>query len=219
MAQIAILFAPALYHLAQADVAWVTIIASLAILGVSIAAQRNPAVKIGLLHDHESIYAGERHRLGSSAYIHGGALHLIFNLLAFFSFGRALEGYFLWRFGSGGPLLYAAILVGGAFLTGSLQYAGERYLGSMPSLGASAVVLLVVSASIVLDPGSLILLLFIPLPGWLFLAVFTGVTVYSMLKHSKAVDSFMTFGAGRVNHLGHLTGIVAGIALGCLLLV
>ena len=218
LAQLLIIVSPFLYTLTNFSLSWVTFVSALAILGVSIFAQRNAFIKIGLLHDHELIYSGERHRLASSAFVHAGAFHLLFNLLALISFGRALEGYFIWRFDGIGAFYYSALIIIGAFLTGALQYIGERYLGYTPSLGASALVLLIVSTTIVLDPNQIILLLFIPLPGWLFLSLFTSLTVFSMLKGSKKIDAVMTFGTGRINHLGHLTGLLSGIALGLLLL-
>jgi len=210
---------PALHLIFGSGSPWVTYMIVAVTVALSRYAQTRPVVKVAWLHDHDAILDGERHRLITAAYIHAGLLHLAFNMLALWSFGRNLEGFFLSQYGFTGAWLFAASYLVGAGICGTLALFGERILGSYPSLGASAVVLMVVAASIIINPSTTLFIFFFPMPGWLFLSAFSAISAYALVKGSRAVDAFMTFGTGRVNHLGHLAGVATGIILGAVLLL
>lgn len=167
--------------------------------------------------DSDAVNEGEKLRLLTVSLIHGDALHLMFNSLALWSFGRAVEQIFLARYGTVGGSLYALFYLAACITSSYLSVLianrqGRKHL----SVGASGGILVLVSFVAVLYPTATFLLLFIPMPAWVFLGLFVAVSVYAARKRDSRVDAVMTFGQGRVDHVGHLTGVAVG-ALAALL--
>lgn len=162
--------------------------------------------------DNVAVNRGERLRLFSVTLVHGDALHLIFNVLALWSFGSGVERTFLGRFDSLGGFVYGAFYlfacVASSYL--SVVVANLRRQQHL-SVGASGAVLVLVAFYAVLYPNATFLLLFIPMPAWLFLVAFTAVSLYAARKRQSHIDTIMTFGRGRVDHVGHLSGIAIGV--------
>jgi membrane associated rhomboid family serine protease len=139
-------------------------------------------------------------QLVTYAFLHGGLLHLLFNMLALFMFGGEIER--VW--GGRRYLVYYFFCVIGAgmaqLLVTNLQ-AGPPY----PTLGASGGVFGLLLAFGMLFPRRMILLVFppIPMPAWLF------VTVYGLIELVLGVTGTQ---AG-VAHFAHLGGMAAGFVL------
>ena len=104
------------------------------------------ATTSGWIYVHGALYGpavaqGDWHRLITSAFLHGGAVHLGFNMLALWWIGRPLEEYL-------GPVRYLLLyLVSG--LAGS---AGALLLDpAIPTVGASGAIYGILGAALVLE--------------------------------------------------------------------
>lgn len=166
-------------------------------VGVSIAAFRNSSLREKLIFRPDAILAGrEYYRLLSCALIHLDAVHLIFNVLAFYSFGRAIEFIY------GGwvvLLIYTLSALGGSLLS---LFAHRNHV--YRALGASGGVCGVIFATIFMVPGTSVGILFIPFyfPGWLFATVYLVLTFIALRR-----------GVGSIGHDAHFGGAVVGMAL------
>lgn len=153
-------------------------------------------------------YRGEWYRLFSHVLIHTGWVHLLVNLIVFFSFGRVVEGYFRMVYGALGPLLYLTFL---AVVTVISCIPWLRKYARDPaymSVGASGMTSGVLFASILLNPWDIVwLFFFLPLPAVVVGLLFAG---YSWWMHRYGND--MT-----INHEAHLWGALGGILFPILL--
>ena len=133
---------------------------------------------------------------------HGGLVHLLFNMLALFSFGdgvlRALgPGRFL--------LIYVVAGLGSDLVVFALRKDDPTY----KCLGASGSVFGIMTAAVVLDPTTSIVMFLvpIPIPGPLFLVGYGVISV--ILIAQKRRDG--------ISHEGHLGGALLGLAVTTLL--
>jgi membrane associated rhomboid family serine protease len=139
-------------------------------------------------------------QLVTYAFLHGGLMHLLFNMLALFMFGSEIER--VW--GERRYLVYYFGCVAGAaaaqLIVTNLQ-AGPPY----PTLGASGGVFGLLLAFGMMFPRRMIILIFppIPMPAWLF------VTVYGAIELVLGVTGTQ---AG-VAHFAHLGGMAAGFVM------
>jgi membrane associated rhomboid family serine protease len=138
------------------------------------------------------------------AFLHGGFMHLLGNMLFLFVFGPNVED----RFGRTGFLLF---YLGGGAVAGGLHFLFERH----PVIGASGAVAAVTGAYLVLFPRTSIKVLFLlfvigifEIPAWWFIA---GQVVMDLWLQG-------TGRSGNVATLAHLGGYGFGIGLSMLLL-
>lgn len=142
----------------------------------------------------------------TSMFLHGGVLHLAFNLLFLGIFGNDVEEAL-------GPARYLAsyLLAGAAAAALQILVAGAE---PVPMVGASGAIAGVLGAFLVLHPRAQVLALvpififlqFLWLPAWVFLALWFVVQVVSSAGE----------GAGVAWH-AHIGGFLAGILLAWLL--
>ncbi len=134
-------------------------------------------------------------QLASYAFLHGGLFHLAFNMLALHWFGGDLERVY-------GPrrllLLYAASVLGAALAqlgVDALHGAGP------PTIGASGGVFGLLLAYAVTFPRRKVIPLFppIPMPAWLFAALYAALEFYLGLSGQLP-------GIAHFAHLGGLAG-------------
>ncbi len=146
---------------------------------------------------------GQFYRFITHGVLHADAMHLIFNMVSFYSFGTALEQYIF-------PALF------GEFTRGALSflYVTAIIMASLPdffkhknnvqyrSLGASGAVSAIVFAAITVQPNMPIQFFFIPfpIPGYIFGIAFL---VLSAMLAKK--------GGGNIGHNAHFWGGVYGI--------
>ncbi len=126
---------------------------------------------------------GDWWRLITSAFLHAGPIHLLFNMLALWWFGRALESYL-------GPARYLGLYFASA-LAGA---AGALLLApTTPSVGASGAVFGVLGAGLVLERKRIY--------------VFGGAALLIIV-----INLIFTFTISNISIGGHIGGLFGGIA-------
>jgi membrane associated rhomboid family serine protease len=161
---------------------------------VSYSGFRNREVEKKFIFRPESILAGkEYYRLVTSAFLHAGWSHLIWNMVGLYIFGRIVE----WSLGAGDLLLiYFGAVIGGSLLS---LYVHRHH--DYQAYGASGGVCGVIFAYLLLFPGAGIRLYFaVPIPGWLYAI---GFMVGSFVAMKKAKDN--------IGHDAHLGGAIVGL--------
>jgi len=133
---------------------------------------------------------------------HGSVTHLAFNMIALYSFGDSVlavlgPGRFL--------LVYALAGLGSDLVVFALRKDDPTYR----CLGASGSVFGIMTAAVVLDPGTSVMLFFvpIPIPGPVFLLGYAVISIVLIAQKRR----------GGVSHEGHLGGAIVGLAVTALL--
>lgn len=171
---------------------------------VSLLAFNNSKLMGDLIFDPVRVQANRQYyRFITSGFIHGDYVHLIFNMVSFYMFGRFVELSFILIFHGMGQILYALMYL--AALVASLvpTYMKNRYNNYYLSLGASGAVSAVVFAGLLLAPTVPINLFFIPIdiPGFIFGPLY--------LLFSAMLDKY---GQDNINHSAHIWGALFGLA-------
>ena len=130
-------------------------------------------------------------------FLHGGLLHIGFNMLALYMFGGQIEQIF-------GARRFLIYFLGCIFAAALAQLAIQTFTGSppFPTIGASGGVFGLLLAYGLFFPRRIVMLIFppIPMPAWLF------VTLYGLLELYLGVTGTQ---AG-VAHFAHLGGMLGG---------
>lgn len=144
------------------------------------------------------------YRILTHGVLHADAMHLIFNMVSFYSFGIALEEYFFPAlFGDLARAILAILYVLGIIASVIPDLIQHRDHSYYRSLGASGAVSAVVFAAITIQPKMPIQFFFIPfpIPGYVF-----GLA-YLVLSATLAKK-----GGGNIGHNAHFWGSIFGIA-------
>jgi len=136
-------------------------------------------------------------RLLTYGFIHADGMHLVFNMVTLYFFGRAMERIVTPYIGHAGFLLFYLSAIVIAIAPTYLRHQRDAYYRS---LGASGGVSAVLFAMILIDPWNLIFVFFIPMPAVLF---GVGYLVYSIWMDRRGGDT--------VNHSAHLWGAGYGM--------
>ena len=133
-------------------------------------------------------------------FLHGGFMHLFFNMFALYMFGSELER----QFGSRRYLAYYLLCVIGAALMHLIVVAAAG-MDPVPAVGASGGVFGLLLAFGMFWPHRKLMLLFppIPMPAWLF------VTLYGVLELYFGITQTVQ----GVAHFAHLGGMATGFVL------
>lgn len=136
------------------------------------------------------------YRLFSSGFVHANWLHLIFNILALYSFGNALGfNIGIEKF----LLIFLASLLGGNLFALYIH----RQHGDYKALGASGAVSGVAFAFIVMFPDRDITFIFFEgfaIKAWLFGVLYMALSIYGVKMQS-----------GNICHEGHVGGAITGV--------
>ena len=133
-------------------------------------------------------------------FLHGGGLHLIFNLMGIYMFGRIVEE----RLGRAAFLkLYFLSGIMGGLVQATLGALLPGHFG-MSVVGASAGVYGLIAAFSVLEPQGVILLMFVlPVRAKYFSLIAAGIALFYI---------FVPSDSGGIAHAAHLGGLVTGYA-------
>ena len=136
-------------------------------------------------------------RLVTYGFIHADFMHLLFNMMTLYFFGRQIEVLMnglvgAWTY----PAFYVSALVVSILPTYLKNQDNPNYL----SLGASGAVSAVLFAFILIAPWQLIFVFFIPLPAIVFAVLYVGYSIWMDRR-----------GGDRINHSAHLAGAAYGI--------
>ena len=137
----------------------------------------------------------------TSAFLHGGLTHILFNMIALYMFGGAIER----TLGARQFTVYYFVC---AIVASLLQLAVLWFFPPSeygPTLGASGAIFGLLLAFGMMYPHEKVMLMFlpIPMPAWLF------VTGYAVVELTMGVTGFEP----GVAHFAHLGGMLGGIVL------
>lgn len=136
-------------------------------------------------------------RFLTSGFVHGDGMHLLFNMITLYFFGRVMERFYIQELGSLGFVGFYTL----AIIASSIpDYLRHKNNPRFASLGASGGVSAVLFAFILLAPWETIYLFFIPIPAIIFAIAYVGYSIWADKR-----------GTGRINHLAHLAGAGFGV--------
>jgi membrane associated rhomboid family serine protease len=131
-------------------------------------------------------------------FLHADFMHLLFNMITLFFFGRLMEDFYTSQLGPFGfPLFYLGGLIVSVLPSALQNQNDSRYA----TLGASGAVSAVLFAYILFQPWTTLLIFFIPCPAIIYAVLYVA---YSIWLDKKGGDN--------VNHSAHLWGAAYGVA-------
>lgn len=139
----------------------------------------------------------EYYRLVTYGLIHADPMHLIFNMITLFFFGRIMEPIYNSILGAFG---FGLFYLGGLIVSILPTYLKNRRNTNYHSLGASGAVSAVLFAFILYSPWTRIFVLFLPVPAIIYAVLYVGYSIYMDQR-----------GQGNVNHSAHLWGVAYGV--------
>jgi len=132
--------------------------------------------------------------------IHADFLHLGFNMVTLYFFGRALEVYYRGQLGLQ-HYWYLVLYISALVVANIPSYAKRKDDYNYRSLGASGAVCAVLFAFILLDPWEkLYIFAALPVPAILYAVIFMAYSIYMSKR-----------GGDNVNHDAHLWGAIYGV--------
>ena len=166
---------------------------------VSLLAMNNPKMLDALILWPPAVNKKkEWYRLVSYGLIHADVMHLLFNMVTLYFFGRVMEGFYTDALGPFGfAIFYVAALVASILPSYYTHRADTRYY----SLGASGAVSAVLFAFILFQPWQMIYIFVLPVPAILYAVAYVAYSIWSERR-----------GGDRVNHSAHLWGAAFGVA-------
>jgi len=139
------------------------------------------------------------YRFVTCGLIHADYIHLAFNMLTLFFFGKIIEVFYTTMLGLP-KYYYLAMYVCALIVSNLPTYFKHRNDYDYRSLGASGAVSAVVFSFILLKPWVSVYVIFIPVPAIIYAVLFL---VYSAYMSKKGGDN--------INHDAHFYGALFGI--------
>jgi membrane associated rhomboid family serine protease len=172
---------------------------------VSIGGFNNQKTIDDLIFYPPSVKRGQVYRFVSHGLIHADPAHLIFNMLALYSFGESLEKIYTLPFvyGSNGKIVYLVLYFTALVVASVPDYFKHKDHYHYRSLGASGAVSAVIFSAILFNPNSGIGLIFLPglhIPGYIFAIIYL---VISTILAKRGNDN--------IGHTAHITGAIYGL--------
>ena len=140
------------------------------------------------------------YRFFSCGLIHADFMHLLFNMISLYFFGRVVEDAFKIFFPEQGKWLYLIMYVSALMVSLLPTYFKHKENYQYRSLGASGAVSAVVFAGLAVAPASDIYVYFIRMPGFIFAPLYL---ILSILLARKGGDN--------INHSAHIWGSIYGL--------
>jgi membrane associated rhomboid family serine protease len=139
----------------------------------------------------------EYYRLVTYGLIHADGMHLLFNMITLFFFGRAMAPFYNEVMGIFG---FALFYLGGLIISILPTYLKNRRNTNYHSLGASGAVSAVLFGFVVLSPWTRMLVFFIPMPAIVYAVLYVAYSIYMDRR-----------GQDNINHSAHLWGAAYGV--------
>ena len=136
-------------------------------------------------------------RLVTYGFIHADFMHLLFNMMTLYFFGRQIE---VLMSGLVGAWVYPVFYVSALVVSILPTYLKNQHNPNYLSLGASGAVSAVLFAFILIAPWQLIFVFLIPLPAIVFAVLYVGYSIWMDRR-----------GGDRINHSAHLAGAAYGM--------
>ena len=153
------------------------------------------------------IHRKEYYRLISHAFVHANWSHLIVNMLVLYFFGRVIEQYFDYYFGSHSTAYILMLYLGGILASNIWSLITQKNNYYYNAVGASGAVSAMLFATIFFNPWEPVyLFMILPIPGILFGLAYL---FYSYQMSKKKTDN--------VAHDAHFLGAVFGFIFPILL--
>jgi membrane associated rhomboid family serine protease len=142
------------------------------------------------------------YRFFSYGFLHANWVHLLINMVVFYSFGTLVEHYFKVFFHEKYILYYLLLYLGGLLLSIIPAFGKHKNDVLYNAVGASGAVSSVIFASIIILPKAPISFFFIPveIPAWIFGILYI---IYEFYMSRKAKDN--------IGHDAHFWGAVYGV--------
>ncbi|MDQ3048294.1 MAG: rhomboid family intramembrane serine protease [Bacteroidota bacterium] len=178
---------------------------------VSISAMDNDSLRNKLMFNAYMInHKKEWYRFFSNGLIHADWMHLGFNMLSLYMFGRGVEDGYMTIFGAKGILFFILLYIGGLIMSSVYSYEKNKNNIYYNALGASGAVSSVIFSYIILAPTAKLSIMFIPIPGgisaWIFGGIYLGIEYYLSKR-----------GQSNIGHDAHFWGAIFGILFTILL--
>lgn len=172
---------------------------------VSISGFSNQKIIDDLIFYPPSVKRGQVYRFISHGFIHADPAHLIFNMLALYSFGEGVEFLYSYPFifGAKNKLVYLLLYFTALIIASVPDYLKHRHQYHYRSLGASGAVSAVIFSAILFNPNTGVGLIFIPglrIPGYIFAIIYL---VISTILAKRGQDN--------IGHTAHITGAIYGL--------
>lgn len=176
-------------------------------IGVSFYAWKNPAVLAGfMMNPYRIRHDKQYYRFITSGFIHNDHVHLLFNMISLYFFGRATEQIFAGAFGAQSDLYFIGLYLIALVVSDLPTYFKHWNNVYYNSLGASGAVSAVIFAFILFEPLETIHIYFIPIKGFILGILFV---IFSYYQGKRSSDN--------INHDAHLYGGLFGL-LFCIVL-
>ena len=130
-------------------------------------------------------------------FLHADGMHLLFNMITLYFFGRVMEGFYTSELG---PFGFALFYLGGLIFSVLPSALKNQKDPRYATLGASGAVSAVLFAFILFEPWTTLLIFFVPCPAIVYAVLYVA---YSIWLDKKGGDN--------VNHSAHLWGAAYGI--------
>ncbi|HUC81341.1 MAG TPA: rhomboid family intramembrane serine protease [Flavisolibacter sp.] len=142
------------------------------------------------------------YRFFSCGLIHADWGHLIFNMLALYLFGKAVEESFVEMFDKTGRYIYLFMYVSALIVSLLPTYFKNKDNYQYRSLGASGAVSAVIFAGLMLAPETEVFIFFIPIPipGFIFAPLYLIISAFLDKR-----------GRDNINHSAHIWGAIYGL--------
>lgn len=165
---------------------------------VSFMAFNNKALMNRLLMWPPAMQRGQYDRFITYGFVHSEeGMHLPFNMVTLYFFGRAIEHFYRpYLSGMGFILFYLTALVVSIMPSFIKHRHDARYM----ALGASGAVSAVVFAYILFAPWNRIFVFFIPIPAIIYAILYIAYSIYAAKR-----------GQDNINHSAHLYGAAFGV--------
>jgi membrane associated rhomboid family serine protease len=186
-----------------------TLIIVIVTTGISLLALNRPEIAGKLTFWPYGMWRDNQwYRILTSGFIHANVFpHLVFNMIALYSFGLNVEYRFEEVFGQKSYILYLIMYLGAIVVSGLYDLFRHRDDYNYQALGASGGVSAIIFASILFDPfSSIYIYMAFPIPAFIFGPLYLVYCVY-MAKR----------GQDHIGHTAHFTGAVFGFLFPILL--